>query len=178
MGDFCSEINLQGASINFLPYLCGGIQGFAMHTTEDFDPTCYAHQTPIHVRFSDLDALGHVNNAKYLTYLEESRVAWFSDVTGMPNNSIDWEVILARIEIDFLRSAMLGDKVTVHTRCAKIGTKSLNLESLIMVERNGESFPTAWYRATMVWFDYKTQTTIPVPADFRNKVNAHQGTFL
>lgn len=149
-----------------------------MHSTEDFDPSCYAHRTAVHVRFSDLDALGHVNNAKYLTYLEESRVAWFRDVAGMPDNSLDWQVILARIEIDFLRSAMLGDKVTVHTRCAKIGTKSLVLESLITAGRNGETFPAAWYRATLVWFDYQTQATIPVPPHFRDLVNAQQGTFL
>lgn len=149
-----------------------------MHTTDNFDPSNYPHHLQLRVRFSDLDALGHVNNSKYLTYLEESRVAWFSDVTGMPEDSLDWKVILARIEIDFLRSAMMGDKITVHTRCAKIGTKSVVLESLVMGDRKGQPFPSAWYRATLVWFDYESQQTIPVPANIRDMINAHQGTFL
>lgn len=130
------------------------------------------------MRFSDLDVLGHVNNAKYLTFFEQSRIEWFRDVTGMAADSVDWDVILAHIEIDFLEPAKLGDEITVHTRCAKIGKKSITLESVMYAARKGEVFPTAWYKAILVYFDYEKEETIFVPDTFRNSINKYQNTYL
>jgi acyl-CoA thioester hydrolase len=69
---------------------------------------------PIQVRFRDLDALGHVNNAVYLTYLEVARAAYFSRLEP------DWvgkgHFILARAEVDFLRPILLEDPVEVGVR--------------------------------------------------------------
>ncbi len=68
-----------------------------------------------HVRFRDVDALGHVNNAVYSTYLEQARL----DALGELGS-----VILARVEIDFRAEIRFGDEVEVHSRCSRIGTRA------------------------------------------------------
>jgi acyl-CoA thioester hydrolase len=74
------------------------------------------------VRFRDCDAMGHVNNAVFSTYLEESRIG----VLGGLNS-----FILARVEIDFRSELRMGEEVEVRTRCSRIGTKSFDLEHVI-----------------------------------------------
>ncbi|MBK9524941.1 MAG: acyl-CoA thioesterase [Bacteroidetes bacterium] len=62
----------------------------------------FKHKSPLHIRFSDVDAFGHVNNACYLTYIEEARVSYFEEVVDW---SHDWStkgIIIAKAEIDFI----------------------------------------------------------------------------
>ena len=82
----------------------------------------YVHRDT--VRFRDCDAMGHVNNAVYSTYLEEARIG----VLGGLN-----DFILARVEIDF-RSELRGEDVEVRTRCSRVGTKSFDLEHEIAAD--------------------------------------------
>ena len=74
------------------------------------------------VRFRDCDAMGHVNNAVYSTYLEEARIGVLGDLVAF---------ILARVEIDFRSELRLGEEVEVGTRCSRIGSKSFDLEHVI-----------------------------------------------
>ena len=67
------------------------------------------------VRFRDCDAMGHVNNAVYSTYLEEARIG----VLGALH-----DFILARVEIDFRSELRNGEDVEVRTRCSRIATRS------------------------------------------------------
>ena len=75
-------------------------------------------EVDIQVRFADTDALGHVNNAVYLSWMELGRMA-FTDAT-LPD--IDWKktgFILAHVSIDYLEPVFLGDKVKVYMRAGK-----------------------------------------------------------
>ena len=67
------------------------------------------------VRFRDCDALGHVNNAVYSTYLEEARM----DILGGLR-----EFILARVEIDFRAELRAGEEIEVGTCVGRLGTKT------------------------------------------------------
>ena len=60
----------------------------------------FKHRISIKVRFSDLDAMGHVNNAAYLSYLEEARFDYYNHVLGIDTNGLDFNAVIARIEID------------------------------------------------------------------------------
>jgi len=67
------------------------------------------------VRFRDLDPMGHVNNAVFLTYLEQARVALFSELevaTGLE----EMNMIVARVEIDFKAPVRLGQEVEISVR--------------------------------------------------------------
>ncbi|MCE9581851.1 MAG: acyl-CoA thioesterase [Planctomycetes bacterium] len=72
----------------------------------------------------DMDALQHVNNAVYLTYLENAREAWWQDLAG---NFGIFPFTLARIEIDYRNSATWKDEIAVKVAVTRIGTTSFDL---------------------------------------------------
>ncbi|MEP6477359.1 MAG: acyl-CoA thioesterase [Actinomycetota bacterium] len=72
------------------------------------------HELRVKIRWRDMDAYGHVNNAVYLTYLEECRDAWVRSVLG---DSADvWDFVLAHVEIDY-RSQLTQDDGEILVRC-------------------------------------------------------------
>lgn len=85
----------------------------------------------IEIRWGDLDALGHVNNAVYATYLEEARDEWLTHALG-PAGSL-WDYVLARVAIDFRRELRHeDDAVLVRTSLVAIGRSSLTLREEIV----------------------------------------------
>ena len=123
----------------------------------------FKHSILIKVRFSDLDAMGHVNNAAYLSYLEEARIAYYDHVLGIDTNGLDFNAVVARIEIDYLEQIRLGDNVEVYTRTSRIGNKSSDVEHLVVVISEQSSRIAARAITKLVSFDYKRNQTIPVP---------------
>jgi acyl-CoA thioester hydrolase len=69
----------------------------------------------IEIRWRDIDAYGHVNNAVYLTYLEEARDAWAHEVLGAVTDT--WDFVLARVAIDY-RAELVQDDGSIVVRCA------------------------------------------------------------
>ena len=122
----------------------------------------FHHKISIKVRFSDLDAMGHVNNASYLSYLEEARLAYYSHVLNMDTNNLDFNAVIARIEIDYVGQIRLGDIVEVYTRTAKIGNKSSDLEHIVVVANNGDKKIAARALTKLVSFDYRKEVSVPV----------------
>ena len=92
------------------------------------------HEKRIEIRWRDLDALRHVNNAVYATYLEEARDEWFVRALGPGGNF--WDFVLARVAIDFRRELTQDDDaVVVRTRLVRIGTSSLTFrEEIVSLE--------------------------------------------
>jgi acyl-CoA thioester hydrolase len=89
-----------------------------------------AHEKHIEIRWSDVDAYLHVNNAVYATYLEEGRDAWLERVLGDAGDP--WDFVLARVAIDFRRELRLEDKaVVVSCILARIGNSSITLSEQI-----------------------------------------------
>jgi len=115
------------------------------------------------VRFRDVDALGHVNNAAYLTYLEQARIAFLApmgaDQTGM---------ILARAEIDFRAQVGFGDAVEIEVQPLRVGTKSFELGYTLRVR--GAAVAEA--KTVLVAFDYATGRTVTVPESWRTALAA------
>ncbi len=124
----------------------------------------------VQVRFRDTDALGHVNNAVYLSWMELGRMA-FTDAV-LPQ--IDWTkigFILAHVSIDYMEPVFLGDKVKVYMRAGKIGGKSVVLECLITkTDKKGER-PTAKGTNIIVAFDYTKNVSVPIPEDWKEAIN-------
>jgi len=119
------------------------------------------------VRFRDLDPMGHVNNAVFLTYLEQARVAFFSEM-GAATGLEDMNMIVARVEIDFKAPVRLGQEVEVSVRASRFGTKSFDLDYELRVE--GELVAVA--KSIQVAYDYKRREPVPVPAEWREKLSA------
>lgn len=85
-----------------------------------------AFTQPIDVRFSDLDALEHVNHAVHLSYLEHARTRWWRSLLG-DRPFRDEGFLVARVEIDYRLPILLGDQVRVELRCVEVGRTSFTL---------------------------------------------------
>jgi acyl-CoA thioester hydrolase len=118
------------------------------------------------VRFRDLDPMGHVNNAVFLTYLEQARVALFAEA-GAATGLQDMNMIVARVEIDFKAPVRLGDDVEIAVRASRFGTKSFDLEYQLRVD--GELVAQA--KSVQVAYDYGRREPVPVPAEWREKLS-------
>ena len=82
------------------------------------------HEARIRIRWRDMDAYGHVNNAVYLNYLEEARDAFVQKVLGPATNT--WDFVLARVAIDYRAELTQDDgEVLVRCRLDSIGRASL-----------------------------------------------------
>ena len=130
----------------------------------------FRHKISVKVRFSDLDAMGHVNNASYLSYLEEARLAYYNHVLKMDTDNLDFNAVIARIEIDYIDQIRLGDNVAVYTRTAKIGNKSSDVEHLIVVASGGDKKIAAKALTKLVSFDYRKNISVPVSQEAKKTI--------
>jgi acyl-CoA thioester hydrolase len=119
------------------------------------------------VRFRDLDPMGHVNNAVFLTYLEQARVDFFAQA-GAATQLEDMNMVVARVEIDFKAPVRLGQTVDISVRASRFGTKSFDLDYELRVQ--GELIAEA--RSVQVAYDYERREPVEVPADWREKLAA------
>jgi acyl-CoA thioester hydrolase len=130
----------------------------------------YKHCIEVPVRFMDIDALQHVNNARYLNFLEESRIAYSQELLDVFNSIQELNVLVARVEIDFLRPVLFGEKLQVYTRISKLGTKSFTFESVITTANKKGEFPAAKAVQTLVAFDPKTHKSAAIAPELRERI--------
>lgn len=119
------------------------------------------------VRFSDLDAFGHVNNAVFSMYVEQARLAWFGRYAAdepMPLR----DVILARTEIDFRSPVVFGETVAIGVRPSRVGTKSFELEFELRV---GDRL-VAEGKSVLVGYDYDSGRSVEVPERWRRRLQS------
>jgi acyl-CoA thioester hydrolase len=124
----------------------------------------FRHQVEIVVRFADTDAMGHVNNAKYLTYCEIARIRYWTDITGEPialGTEGAESLILAEARITYRAPAFHGEIVTVETRAARIGRSSFTLEHRLLACVKGDATRlVAVSESVLVRYDYAS--SVPV----------------
>jgi acyl-CoA thioester hydrolase len=119
------------------------------------------------VRFRDLDPMGHVNNAVFLTYIEQARVAFFAHV-GAATELDEMNLIVARVEINFKTPVRLGQEVQISIRASRFGTKSFDFDYVLRV--GGEVVAEA--KSVQVAYDYDRRETMPLPGAWRDRLTA------
>jgi acyl-CoA thioester hydrolase len=121
------------------------------------------HEKQIEIRWRDLDAYKHVNNAVYATYLEECRDEWLTAVLG--DGDWLWDYVLARVAIDFRRE-LVQDDGTVRVRCqlARMGTSSVSTREEV---RTGGGELAAEAEAVLVARDLASGRSRPLRDDER-----------
>jgi acyl-CoA thioester hydrolase len=115
------------------------------------------------VRFRDVDAMGHVNNAVFLTYLEEARIAYLLRFGAEAAN-----MIMARVEIDFRAPLRAGDELEIGVRPSAVGTKSFELDYEV---RSGATV-AAEAKTVIVSFDYENGRSVDLPRSWREALAA------
>jgi len=139
--------------------------------------SAYHFSYPIEVRYGDLDPQGHVNNAKYLTYMEQARVGYIRNLGVWKGDSfLDIGIILAEARVTFHKAITLGMDVRVAVRVSKLGHKSLTMEYRLENGAGGELLASGL--SVLVAYDYRSGQTIPVPANWRQAILELEGDSL
>ena len=125
---------------------------------------------PIQVRYSDMDMLGHANNAVYLTYLELARLEYFR-ATEIRSRS-DTALVLAHASMDFKKPLTPDVEPVAHLRTVKFGSSSMTMDNIITDRSHERQF----YTATLVLVAIDTQTGRPVaiPDAEKQKIIAYE----
>lgn len=133
----------------------------------------FRHVMPIVVRFRDIDALGHVNNAVYFTYLETARVEYMHSVAlrTRVRDFREARLILAEISCQFKLPIFYGQAVEVGTRVSEMGNSSFRIEQRI--EADGQL--AAQSKSVVVHYDYQTGQSVRIPDDLRARIEAFEG---
>lgn len=121
------------------------------------------------VRFRDIDALGHVNNAVYFTYMEQARTEYWIQLMNL--KALDeFAFIVAHAECDFKVAAKFGDELEVSIRTSSVGNSSFVWDYEIRNARTEQLVATG--KTIQVYYDYKAQKPVPVPDHVRSKLLA------
>jgi acyl-CoA thioester hydrolase len=135
----------------------------------------FRHMLPMDIRFSDLDVMGHVNNARYMSYMESGRIQYFRDMglwSGLPR---DIGPIMAKATIDYKLPLDLDDeRIEIYTRCVRLGNKSYDMEHRIIRYHEGTAEIAAQAVIVLVAFDYQAGHSISLPDDWRAAIITYE----
>jgi acyl-CoA thioester hydrolase len=136
------------------------------------DPFRFYH--PIEVRYGDLDPQGHLNNAKYLTYMEQARIKYIHHLDLWDGDSfLNIGIILADFHITFRSAIQFKHQVQVGVRVTRLGNKSLDMSYRLVEAQTGEEFATG--STVLVAYDYRSSQTAPIPDDWRRVIREFEG---
>jgi len=133
----------------------------------------FPYKVTLEVSFRDLDAMGHVNNAVYLSYMETARIKFLVDLLAVTSLH-DLPVIMAEATCTFKAPAFFGEQLIVGVGVSRFGSKSFDMTYRIDA---GDGRLIALGRTVQVMYDYAAARTLVVPEDFRAKVRAFQGAW-
>lgn len=124
------------------------------------------------VRFADVDSMGHVNNAVYLSYFEQARVAFFKTLGQLDLRFMDLKsvfgFIVAEIGIKFLAPTYLDQEIVIAIRVAEIRTKAFRFEYEIRDKKDKTLLATGF--SVQVMYDYRRKKTFDMPDALRRKI--------
>jgi acyl-CoA thioester hydrolase len=133
---------------------------------------------PIEVRYGDLDPQGHVNNAKFLTYFEQARVRYWTELGFFSSDQSFMEigVIVADLHIRYKEPVKWGVPVKVGARTVKLGNKSLTLEQCVTDESGTRIYAAG--TVVLVAYDYLKHQTMRIPDAWRQRIQEFEAREL
>ena len=123
---------------------------------------------PIEIRFRDLDALNHVNNAVYFSYMEHARFAYLRHLGLFVGDGLDKGMIVAEATCTFKAPITLGQNVVAQVRATDLKNSSFVFEYSLEDADSGRVMATG--RTSQVCFDYATNKSISIPAHWRERI--------
>jgi acyl-CoA thioester hydrolase len=132
---------------------------------------------PIDIRYGDLDPQGHVNNAAYLTYMEQARMKYYERLGLFDGGDfLKLGVILAEATCTYKVPILYGASIHVGVRTARLGNKSFEMEYVIEDQASGEEHAAG--KTIMVTYDYRVRQSIPIPEAWRTTLRDFEGVTL
>ena len=138
------------------------------------DLESFKYKSPLQMRWNDMDALGHVNNAIFVTYFETGRGHYMLEACP----GWDWHkhmFLIGNVNVNFHKELLMSaEKAEVWVRTSKIGNKSFTIDYAVVSQKNGETILHASGQTTQIMFDTKTRKTIAVADWVRKGLTAYE----
>ena len=141
----------------------------------------FRYRHPIEVRFVDTDALGHINNATYLSYFEAARAGYYQELMGTPfgtgEGSERYTFLIAEAEVRYRLPAFFGEPLVTECRVAWTSRSSFGLDYRVV----SEGSPIAPARlvadghTVQVMYDIKAARVMRIPADLLERFASFEG---
>lgn len=128
----------------------------------------FSYTSEVDVRFRDIDPMDHVNNALYVTYIEQARAEYYEDVIGLTLGEAD--TVLAHLEVDYEQPIELGETVEVRMRVDDLGTSSIPMS----YELRTDAYVVATAETVQVMFDRESGEPRPIPEGWRERIEANE----
>ena len=129
---------------------------------------------PIEVRYGDLDPQGHVNNARYLTFIEQARIAYVRHLGLWDGGSFtNIGIILAEAKLTFKAPILWGQPIQVGVRVTRLGNKSFDF--IYNIEDSESHHELATGSTVQVAYNYHTSQTITIPNNWRETITEYEG---
>lgn len=116
---------------------------------------------PIGVRWRDMDSFGHVNNAKYISYLEEARIRWLVGVPGLDMKGPVLPVVV-NTNVNYRRPIVWPDDIVVELFVERLGNSSVTIGHRI-VDQKDEGILYSDGNVVVTWMDTRTGKSAPLP---------------
>ncbi|GAA4863461.1 thioesterase family protein [Luteimonas vadosa] len=133
------------------------------------------YRLPVALRWRDLDAFNHVNNATFMTYLEEARIRWLDSLGGEWMNA-SVAPLLAAVQMNYRQPIAYPGEIAVELTCQRVGNSSLTIGHRIVAARDSREAGTDILHAdghvVMVWIDRGTGRPCSLPAVIRTSVES------
>lgn len=135
---------------------------------QNIELSLFHHHTDVQIRFADMDAFNHVNNAIYLTYMEIARTDYWKERINW-----DWNetgIIIARSEVDYILPLTLSHQLRVYVKTTRVGKSSFDIDYILTTGDKDDIKTHAKGKTVCVCIDYETNKTTSIPDKYRNKM--------
>jgi len=137
----------------------------------------FSVETQVHVRFADVDAMGHVNNAHYFTFFEQARVAYFKNFPDLDFSALSHvkgkSVILAEIRCVFRSPAIMDEMLLVRVRTRELRRSSFTMDYEIVESKTQRLVATG--ESAQVYYDYAANKSVEIPDSLRSNFENLEG---
>ncbi len=133
----------------------------------------FRFSTPMLIRFRDLDAFGHVNNAVYFTYMEMTRVEYFRHIGLVQDEFPSPFFIIAEATCQFKTPILMKAALSIKARVSRLGNSSFDIDYEFVDTTTDQVLATG--RTVQVMFDYAERRSVPIPDDWRTAMSTFEG---
>jgi acyl-CoA thioester hydrolase len=137
-------------------------------------PARYPVEIEFDIHWGEMDAFGHVNNARHFTWFESCRIAYFRRIGLEASGPSALGPILAHIGCDYLSPIVFPARLVCAARVPKIGNTSFSME-YVLWRSDARSEPCARGESVIVLVDYRTMQKVRVPDEMRRAIGELEG---
>lgn len=116
----------------------------------------------IDVRWGDMDAVGHVNNAQYFRYMEQARISWFESLGVKVSSAVSQGPVIASAGCEFMKPIVYPARLAVSVEASAAGNSSFPIHHRIASDENAD-LVFAQGKVVIVWIDYAIGRSVPLP---------------